>query len=311
MTKSNPTYPSVSVALCTYNGERFLTEQLESILHQDYENIDEIVCVDDRSTDKTWEILNEYATKYLVFKIFKNEKNLGFIKNYEKAITLCNSSLIAISDQDDIWYSYKISKLVAAIGTNLMAYSDNEYIDQDGKSLGIKFSDKRNLATCTSSLNFALLNGISGHTALFKRELLNHALPFPADIHYDWWLGFCASQYSDIQSISEPLVGYRQHTSNAVGSYNVKKDDKKTESFAIPNEAYVRISFFSKSIATHLKKEKQVLEFLASTYTNKTLAMRIKRVAIYWENRENLLHFKKRSKIRKLLYCIKAFWKYE
>jgi len=311
MKKSDPTYPFVSVALCTYNGERYLTEQLESILHQDYRNINEIICVDDRSTDKTWEILNNYAAKYSIFKIFKNEKNLGFIKNYEKAITLCNNHLIAISDQDDIWYSYKISKLTAAIGTDLMVYSDNEYIDQDGKSLGIKFSDKRNLATCTNSLNFALFNGISGHTTMFKKELLNYALPFPADIHYDWWLGFCASQHSDIQVVNDPLVGYRQHTSNAVGSYNAVKNDIKTASFSIPNETYVRISFFAKSIANHLKNEKQVLEFLANSYSNKTLLMRLKRVALYWKNSDQLLHFKKRSTTRKMLYCIKVFWKYE
>ncbi len=311
MIESNTTYPSVSVALCTYNGVRFLKEQLDSILQQDYINIDEIICVDDRSTDETWNILEQYAAKYPAFKIFKNETNLGFIKNYEKAISLCKSSYIAISDQDDIWHTSKISKLLVAIGPNLMVYSDNEYIDQDGKLMGVKFSDKRNIAAITSCLNFALFNVISGHTVLFKKELLNHALPFPADIHYDWWLGFCASQYSAIQVVNEPLVGYRQHSSNAVGSYKSKKDAKKAVSFSITNEAYVRIRCFSTSIAKHLEKEKQILEFLANSYTNKTLTMRFQRVAIYWENREKLLHFKKKSKVQKMLYCFKVFIKYE
>ena len=77
----------VSIALCTNNGERFLREQLESILNQDYDNIDEIICVDDNSKDTTWEILKEYAAEYQKFKIYRNLSNLGFVKNYEKAIS--------------------------------------------------------------------------------------------------------------------------------------------------------------------------------------------------------------------------------
>ncbi|MEI8084982.1 MAG: glycosyltransferase family 2 protein [Paludibacter sp.] len=303
--------PAVSIALCTYNGERFLREQLDSILNQEYENIAEIVCVDDRSTDSTWSILNEYANKYSVFKAVKNDINLGFIKNYEKAITLCNNNLIAISDQDDIWYASKISKLVNSIGDGLMIYSDNEYIDEDGNLLGVKFSDKRNLTTTSSCLNFTLFNGISGHTVLFKREMLVYALPFPADIHYDWWLAFCASQHSVIQYIPEPLVGYRQHISNAVGGYGVKKSDKKVKTYNILNETRIRISFFAEHINPKLVNEKRILEFLTLSYTRKSLIMRIKRVILFWQNREDFLLFKKRSKIRKMIYCLKAFWKYD
>jgi len=303
--------PSVSIALCTYNGDRFLREQLESILNQEYENIVEIICVDDKSTDKTWEILNEYAENYPIFKIFKNTTNLGFIKNYEKAIALCSKSLIAISDQDDIWYSHKISKLVDSIGDDLLIYSDNEYIDEKGKSLGVKFSDKRNLTDSTNCLNFTLFNGISGHTVLFNKEILNYAFPFPSNIHYDWWLVFCASQYSTIKFVSEPLVGYRQHNSNAVGGYGVIKSDKEVMSYNILNETKVRILFFAEKINPKLTQEKQVLEFLAQSYINRSLIMRLKRISLFWRNRDDLLLFKKRNKIRKMIYCFKAFWKYD
>ncbi len=302
---------AVSIALCTYNGERFLKEQLESILNQDYNNINEIVCVDDISTDNTWEILNEYSNKYTVFKIFKNEINLGFIKNYEKAIALTTNKLIAISDQDDIWYSNKISKLVSNIGGALMIYSDNEFIDSNGKSLGVKFSDKRNLATSTSCLNFALFNVISGHTAMLRRELLKYAMPFPADIHYDWWLGFCASQHSHIHVVAEPLVGYRQHVSNAVGGYGVKKKDKKAKTYSILNETQVRLIYFSKIIAPHLNYEKRVLEKLGNSYIDRSLKTRLSRVSLFWKNRDALLLFKKRNKTRKMIYCLKVFWKYD
>ena len=158
MNKTENQLPEVSIALCTYNGELFLHEQIESILNQDYANISEIICVDDNSTDDTWKILQEYAGKYSNFKIFRNSSNLGFIRNFEKALTLTSKKFIAIADQDDIWYPNKISKLVRAIGENFMAYSDNEYIGSDGITLGKKFSDFRRLSTCTSCLNFVLYN---------------------------------------------------------------------------------------------------------------------------------------------------------
>jgi glycosyltransferase involved in cell wall biosynthesis len=302
--------PAVSIALCTYNGERFLVEQLESILNQDYPNIEEIICVDDNSKDTTWDILTQYAEKYSVFKIFRNSQNLGFVKNYEKAITLTTNQLIAISDQDDIWYSNKISKLVHKIGSKLMVYSDNEFIDLNGKSLGMQFSDKRNLTTCTSCLNFALFNAISGHTILFNRELLNYALPFHNEIPYDFWLAFKAVQYEDIQVVNEPLVGYRQHDNNTIGAFK-KKIKRKDLAFEELNESQIRIQIFAKNTAPHLSKEQKILEQLAESYANRSLLMRLKRIIIFWKNKDNLLLFTKRSSARKMFYCFKVFWKYD
>jgi glycosyltransferase involved in cell wall biosynthesis len=310
MNKNKSILPAVSIALCTYNGERFLIEQLDSILSQDYKNIDEIICVDDRSTDNTWKILNEYAKRNPIFKIFKNDINLGFIKNYEKAITLASNQLIAISDQDDIWYTSKISKLVTAIGDNLMAYSDNEYIDYKGKPLGLKFSDKRNLTNITNCLNFTLYNVISGHTILINRRLLDSALPFPLDVPYDFWLSFQAAQFGEIKFVNEPLVAYRQHENNIIGAFGVKAVKNK-ETFEVLSETLIRMQTFAKNVAPHLSKERLILEQLGNTYSNKSISMRLNRVSIYWRNRDAFLHFKKRSKIRKMLYCIKVIWKYE
>ncbi len=301
---------AVSIALCTYNGERFLVDQLESIINQDYKNISEIICVDDNSTDAPWNILTEYASKYSTFKIFRNTENLGFVKNYEKAICLTNNTFIAISDQDDIWYPDKITKLVAHIGNKMMVYSDNQYIDTAGNSLGIKFSDKRNLTTCTSCLNFALFNAISGHTVLFNRDLLNYALPFHKEIPYDFWLAYKAVQYSEIPVVHEPLVGYRQHENNTIGAFKkkVKKQDLKYEEL---NESQIRIQIFAENTAPHLVKEKKIFEQLAKSYAHRSIGMRIKRMFLFSMNWEKLLLFKRRSKYRKLFYCIKVFWKFD
>ena len=92
----------ISIALASYNGSKYIREQLDSILEQTYQDFELIIC-DDCSTDNTWQILQEYAQKDSRIKVFENERNLGFKKNFEKAISLCNGKYIALSDQDDIW----------------------------------------------------------------------------------------------------------------------------------------------------------------------------------------------------------------
>jgi glycosyltransferase involved in cell wall biosynthesis len=311
MVKKESKLQAVSIALCTFNGERFLKEQLESILNQDYGNIDEIICVDDNSKDTTWEILKDYAAKYHIFKIYQNLSNLGFVKNYEKAITLTSNPLIAISDQDDIWYSNKISSLVNSIGNNIMSYSDNNYIDINGNSLGKKFSDKRNLTTNTSCLNFALFNAMSGHTILLNRDLLQHSLPFPKEIPYDFWLAFQASQYGKIQVVTEALVGYRQHDNNTIGAIGAKKYRKKAGEIKTADKTPNRVQIFAENMAPVLVKEQIILKQLGDTYTSRSIKNRLKRVAILWNNREAILLFKKTNKFRKMFFCLKVFWKFE
>src|SRR5581483_6393778 len=105
--------PLVSIALCTYNGEKFLRKQLDSLLLQDYNNI-EIIIVDDRSTDNTWHIVQEYAKKDTRIFAYRNHQNIGYIRNFEKAILLCRGDYIALADQDDIRESRKIQILTNA-----------------------------------------------------------------------------------------------------------------------------------------------------------------------------------------------------
>lgn len=311
--KINPNqkkFPAVSVALCTYNGEQYLREQLDSILKQDYLHISEIVCIDDNSSDNTWSILNEYAKLYNQFRIFRNEINEGYIKNFQKALSLTTNKYIAISDQDDVWYPTKISKLIETIGDSLMVYSDNQYIDSNGKFLEKKFSDFINLQKTTSCLNFALFNAISGHTMMIDRDLLNIALPFNSDIPYDFWLGFHAAQFSEIQYVDEALVGYRQHMNNALGAIG-HSSEKGDSEFSRMKKSQTRVEIFSKIVAPHLINERKVLEKLAKSYSNRSICSRFSRIGLFWKNRNDLLLFKKRNDLRKMFFCIKVFWKYQ
>ena len=115
--------PLISIALCTYNGEKYLREQLDTLVDQTYKNL-EIIIVDDCSTDSTMQILEEYAEQYINIKVYQNKKNLGYIKNFEKALSLCLGEYIAMSDQDDSWALNKIEYLVGLIKDNQLIYED-------------------------------------------------------------------------------------------------------------------------------------------------------------------------------------------
>ena len=107
-----------SVALCTYNGQSFLSEQLNSILNQTHP-VDEIIICDDCSTDQTIEIIKYFKDKFPnLIQLFENENSLGTIKNFEKAISLTKGDLIFLSDQDDIWFSSKVNEMVTFFDKN-------------------------------------------------------------------------------------------------------------------------------------------------------------------------------------------------
>src|SRR5580698_4535990 len=119
--------PLVSIALCTYNGEKFLAAQLDTLIAQTYKNL-EVIAVDDCSTDSTYDILKTYAAKYPWFRIYQNAQNLRFLKNFQVAVSYCKGDLIALCDQDDLWHPEKIEMQVNAIGDNMFIYHDSEFI---------------------------------------------------------------------------------------------------------------------------------------------------------------------------------------
>ena len=127
--------PLISIALCTYNGSRFLEKQVMSILNQTYKNI-ELIVVDDCSTDNTFEIIKQLSFQYPQIKPYRNPKNLGFNKNFEKAISLSTGAYIAISDQDDIWLKDKLQRLYDHIGDKWLVFSNSEWVDEDENKLG-------------------------------------------------------------------------------------------------------------------------------------------------------------------------------
>jgi glycosyltransferase involved in cell wall biosynthesis len=217
--------PLVSIALCTYNGTKYLRLLLDSLISQTYKNI-EIIIVDDCSADNTYNILKEYESEYNNIHIYQNEYNLGFVKNFEKAISYCKGEYIALCDQDDIWLPQKIELQVNSIGNNLLIYHDSELVDNTGITLHKKMSDMFNFYKGDQPEVFLLFNCVSGHSMMIKRELIVYALPIKDALYHDWWLAYVATNHGSITYIPECLVKYRQHESSDTDLLGIKSKKK-------------------------------------------------------------------------------------
>jgi glycosyltransferase involved in cell wall biosynthesis len=217
--------PLISIAVCTFNGERYLTAQLESLVAQTWGNL-EIVVVDDCSNDGTLGIIEEFAGRDSRIKLHKNNQNLGVNKNFSRAMALCKGELIAPCDQDDIWHPQKLSRLHAHVGEHAMSYCDSELITADGVRMNMRISDRIHMYQGDDPTVFAFWNCVSGHAMLFRRSLLDFALPIPDIKFHDWWLAFLATTNGAIVYLNEPLVQYRQHANaqTDLSRINKKKD---------------------------------------------------------------------------------------
>ena len=229
------TAPRVSVAMCTYNGAQFVTAQLESILNQTCRDL-EVVIVDDASTDETPDILERFQHKDSRIRLLRNEVNQGFLKNFERALDACSADIIALADQDDIWFENKIEVLLGELDDNLLVYSNVSLIDELGEPLDAVFpSVKRLSGHCALAL--IMNNCVTGHACLIRRELLNQALPFPEGVRvHDQWLAIVAAASGRLRASDQFLSLYRKHSNNAVfkrkGKRRVSKADQKTASDA-------------------------------------------------------------------------------
>lgn len=215
--------PLISIALCTFNGEEFLEEQLESLVNQTYQNL-EIIIIDDLSTDRTLQILKGYADKFATIKLFQNEVNLGYIKNFEKAISLCTGEFIALADQDDIWELHKIDLMFNHIGKSYLIYHDSAFIDSHGKLMGKNLSDIVNFYDGDSPNAFLFFNCVSSHALLFNKRLKNYLFPFPHSNLHDAWIAYVALNMGSITFIKDCLVKYRNHSKNTTDILKQRKN---------------------------------------------------------------------------------------
>ncbi len=239
----------VSIAMATYNGEIFIKEQIKSLLNQTYANIEIIIC-DDCSTDNTFQILQDYSKKDNRIKLFKNQKNLGYVKNFEKAISLCNGEYIALSDQDDIWLEKKIEILLNDIGNFDLIHSDAYLIDENGEILHKSYSNfaKKQLNP-KDIIELAFTPMVTGCTCMFTKDLKEKVLPFCSEIHvHDLWISLVAFKNNGIKYNSESLIKYRQHDNNQIGALKKEKNSFFKKIKLLSNKEYSRKNSFNKEL---------------------------------------------------------------
>jgi glycosyltransferase involved in cell wall biosynthesis len=223
---------TISVALCTYNGERFVAEQVASILAQTLAPT-EIVVSDDASTDATIRIIEDViataGAPVPSLRVLRNPTALGVVRNFEQAVSACSGDLIALCDQDDRWAPHRLELMAKAFATTpdlLLLSSNARLIDDDDRPLGYSLFDAITFTAAEKSAvragdGFATLltrNTVTGATTVFRRSLLELALPFPDAWVHDEWLAIIAAASGRIDFLDDELVDYRQHGGNAIGA---------------------------------------------------------------------------------------------
>ena len=206
----------ISVCMATFNGGKFIREQLESILSQLPPDA-EIIIADDGSTDDTLLVVDSLNESRI--RVLPAERHLGVIYNFERALRASKGEIVFLADQDDVWLPGKVEMCLAAL-------NEADLVMHDAFLLGLsdafesawgrngKLSDIRTYRSGVVANWWK--NSFTGCCMAFRRKVLDKALPFPKNLPmHDQWLGVVAEKYFKVSYVNEPLVEYRQHSSNA------------------------------------------------------------------------------------------------
>lgn len=284
----------ISIAMATYNGEKYLGDQIDSILNQTIQDFELIVC-DDCSTDNTWNILLDYQLHDKRIKCYRNEKNLGFKKNFEKAIGLCTGDYIALSDQDDVWTEEHLEVLFENIGESDLVGAGAFLSDKDGKP----FEKEQNShfgeqISCfiknKDDWFFYLLhqNCFQGAASLFKKSLVKKALPIPENIQFhDYWLALIAASDGGFKYVDKKIFFYRQHGNNVTDNERLNFFEK------------IKLVIAGKELRKKVKLQINYLTTLQQYIHKQEQIKQIQETLAFFRNRGTYKNFK----------CIPYFYK--
>lgn len=216
----------IVILLSTYNGEKYLKEQLDSIQNQSYQGI-EIIARDDVSSDSTVEILKSYGVK-----LIETKQNLGAKRSFAEllkyAVANREAEYFMFCDQDDVWYSDKVEKTLSKIHkmenkfgrVPLLVHTNLEIVDENLHTLSSSMWEYEYILPQYNSLNRLLIqNTVTGCTVIINRALAKKCLHIPDNaIMHDWWIGLVASYFGKIGYIEESTIKYRQHSKNTIGA---------------------------------------------------------------------------------------------
>ncbi|WP_270463771.1 glycosyltransferase [Faecalibacillus intestinalis] len=222
----------VSLVMAVYNGEKYLIEQLDSIRKQTYP-IDEVLLLDDVSTDNSYELIHQYIDGYKLinWKLIKNEKNLGYRKNFKKGLEMVTGDIIFLCDQDDRWHLNKVETMVEYMKDEaiLSLASSFNFMNQEGKCFEVNkikgrsnnnllFKEVTELLTEIDLNNLLEMNFSQGCTMAIKEEVKDNYLKVTqGKLPHDWELNIISSIKNGCYYLDKPLIDYRIHNNNTIG----------------------------------------------------------------------------------------------
>ena len=220
----------ITVLMATYQGARYIREQLDSILAQTAPDI-RILIADDHSTDGTDQIIKEYEAQYSrqITCLHYDTPSGGAAANFAQLFRQISSGYVMLSDQDDIWFPHKAERLLAKLksleaefgeATPILAHSDMEVADEHGNSVHSSFFQYQHIIPARSRLNQLLVeNNVTGAATMVNAAMLPYLQDIPADCSmHDWWMALVACCVGQIGWVEEPLYLYRQHGTNTLGA---------------------------------------------------------------------------------------------
>lgn len=246
--------PDISVALCTRNGARYLPAQIRSICTQE-PLPREIIVSDDGSSDDTLAVVRETialcgVADRIALRVFSNTPPLGVTRNFEQAVRACSHALIVLCDQDDVWHPGRLARMAAQFEARpdlLLLHTDARLVDAELQPLGSTLFhalevQPAELEAISRGDAFSVLlrrNLVTGATTMFRRTLLDAALPFAPEWVHDEWLAAIAAATGRMDVLPEPTIDYRQHASNQIGARRLMLSEKIAKAFAERGDKHV------------------------------------------------------------------------
>ncbi|MGM9798419.1 MAG: glycosyltransferase [Parabacteroides sp.] len=287
-------YKRVSVVMCTYNGERYLREQLDSIVHQTYP-IHELIVQDDCSQDETIVILHEYARHYPFMKVFQNESSLGINQNFLTAIQRATGDFIALSDQDDVWDCHKIEWQLALMGDALFSCGFSKPF-VSGQDIQIHF-DGRIPNLSPERLIYA--SAVAGHTQIIRKDLLGKIPNLDQGLQvfmYDQLFQVVAALYGSISFCDRILVHQRRYASAATYTRPVNCQKTVWNGFRTLQRTWSQYRSLKKTMQAHFV---QIHSFLLSFPEKGTRMKDVLQIA-YYQSKGSLVSF-----LRLICLCVR------
>ncbi len=252
------------IILSTYNGEKYLSQQLDSILNQTYKDW-KLIIRDDGSVDSTLQIIEKYISRYPdKIQLIPSIGNLGPMLSFGELLKVSTSKYIALCDQDDVWLENKLTLFHEKMleienrysDMPILIHSDLFVVDKNLKIVNESFWNKLGLNPNIKSLSYYLSsNNITGCSIILNNKLRELVIPIPSDASmHDWWLAMNASFFGVIEHFDTKTMYYRQHEGNVVGAqhiitripkffYYIKKIKKQANLFTIINSIRKRSYF--------------------------------------------------------------------